>query len=182
MYYLSVDKLLEAEAVKVIDTSENTVAFFPSHFPQRQHPRVKYFQLLDDPLAQPWPRFSGDGFSGFYHGFTVTYIAIQLAVFMGFKEIYLVGVDHNYSLAAQTPAVAEIHGLKVFQTTTEKNYFLPDYHQPGDTFFQHKPDENEMAYRAAETSSKGGHFRIFNATRGGNLEVFERRDFDALFD
>ena len=38
-----------------------------------------------------------------------------------------------------------------------------------------------QAYKKAEIYSRRNDFRIFNATRGGKLEVFERVDFDSLF-
>ncbi|HEX7621406.1 MAG TPA: 6-hydroxymethylpterin diphosphokinase MptE-like protein, partial [Anaerolineales bacterium] len=31
-----------------------------------------------------------------FEGFTVTYVALQLAFYMGFQEVILVGVDHNF--------------------------------------------------------------------------------------
>lgn len=37
------------------------------------------------------------------------------------------------------------------------------------------------AYEKAEEYSRKHGFRIYNATRGGNLEVFERVCFDSLF-
>jgi hypothetical protein len=37
------------------------------------------------------------------------------------------------------------------------------------------------SYRRTEEYSRGHGFRIYNATRGGALEIFERADFDKLF-
>ena len=42
-------------------------------------------------------KFSDNAFEVVYSGYTITYSLIQLAVYMGFKEIYLIGVDCNYS-------------------------------------------------------------------------------------
>ena len=39
----------------------------------------------------------------------------------------------------------------------------------------------EIAYQYAEKYSRENGFRVYNATRGGYLEVFERVDFDSLF-
>ena len=38
-----------------------------------------------------------------------------------------------------------------------------------------------LAYIKAEEYSQNSEFKIYNATRGGKLEVFERVDFDELF-
>ena len=42
-------------------------------------------------------------------------------------------------------------------------------------------DSMNLAYQKAETYSRKHGFRIYNATRGGRLEAFERVDFDGLF-
>ena len=41
--------------------------------------------------------------------------------------------------------------------------------------------EMTYAYMSAEPYSRDHGFRIFNATRGGKLEVFERKNFDEVF-
>ena len=51
--------------------------------------------VTDDIFQEP-PLFSEDVARVVYGGATVTYACIQIAVYMGFKEIYLLGVDCNY--------------------------------------------------------------------------------------
>lgn len=93
-------------------------------------------------------------------GYTVTFTAIQLAIFMGFKEIYLIGVDHNYSNKAGS------------------NHFNKDeYELP----IPNNLDQPTLAYEAAKQYADAHGIKIYNATRGGKLEVFERVDFDSLF-
>lgn len=41
--------------------------------------------------------FSDDIVRGVYSGYTVAYDMIQIAVYMGFSEIYLIGADFNYN-------------------------------------------------------------------------------------
>lgn len=38
-----------------------------------------------------------------------------------------------------------------------------------------------LAYKAARKYADAHGIKIYNATRGGKLEVFERVDFDSLF-
>jgi hypothetical protein len=45
-----------------------------------------------------FPRFSDNACDAVYCGYMVTYISLQLAYFMGFTQVYLIGVDFNYSL------------------------------------------------------------------------------------
>lgn len=41
--------------------------------------------------------------------------------------------------------------------------------------------EMDIAYEYAQKFAKENNIHIFNATRGGHLEVFERVAFDSLF-
>ena len=50
-------------------------------------------------------------------GYTVTFSSIQLAIYMGFKEIYLLGVDFSYSV------IRDAHG-KVYKDNSVKDYFF----------------------------------------------------------
>lgn len=48
-----------------------------------------------------WCKFSDNAVKGVYDMFSVTHFLIQIAVFMGFKEIYLLGADCNQSAGKQ---------------------------------------------------------------------------------
>ncbi len=105
---------------------------------------------------------------------TVTMSCLQLAIYMGFSEIYLLGVDHNFA------KMINEDGELVIDTSI-KNHFSDHYDE--DIIDQGYDLKNTtMAYRCTEKLSREkGTFRVYNATRGGKLEVFERVDFDALF-
>lgn len=99
-------------------------------------------------------------------GGTVTYSAIQIAAYMGFKEIYLLGVDHNYPLTNKT----DINNLT--DDEIRKCYFkgmssniklnIPN------------TDRSTLSYLAAKDYCEANNIKIYNATRGGKLEVFKR--------
>lgn len=118
-------------------------------------------------------RFSADATQEVVEGLTITYSCMQLAAYMGFAEIYLLGIDHNYSIEIDK------NGKIVKQDTSVKDYFQGSAEtKPGNP-----PQVIEMtyAYMSAEPYSRDHGFRIFNATRGGKLEVFERKNFDEVF-
>ncbi len=104
---------------------------------------------------------------------TVTTTCLQIAVYMGFSNIYLLGVDHNFA------KMIDKNGNVVMDKTI-KNHFSNDYDKDIiDQGFQ--IDGATEAYINLERlSRKLGSFRIYNATRGGKLEVFERVNFDTL--
>lgn len=103
--------------------------------------------------------FSDDIVLGCSCGASVSYTAMQIGSYMGFSEIYLLGVDCSN-----------------WQEHFDDNYWSED-----EAF--RAPDEAKIfqAYQIAEQYSRSHGFRIFNATRGGKLEIFERVDFDSLF-
>ena len=128
--------------------------------------RINYFVLKHKEYYPNMAPFSGDVSKYLSQGFTVTYGAIQIAVYMGFKEIYLIGVDHNYSI------IRDAEG-NIIKNETDSNYpkGMRDYINKGNL---PRVVETTIAYDTAEKVSKRMGFRIFNATRGGKLESFER--------
>lgn len=110
-------------------------------------------------------RFSEDIEKYVYSGLTVTYNMLQLAVYMGFSEIYLLGIDFSFS------GMSEDKG----------NHFCEEYSKNTKMKGSFYAEESLRAYKAAEDISHKRGIRIYNATRGGKLEVFERKEFDTLF-
>ena len=106
---------------------------------------------------------------------TITTTCLQLAIYMGFSEIYLLGVDHNFA------KMIDKNG-NVVTDANIKNHFTEEYDKDIiDQGFQ--IDSATEAYLNIERlSRKLGTFRVYNATRGGKLEVYERVDFDKLFE
>ena len=111
-------------------------------------------------------------------GGSVTFICLQLAYYMGFKEVYMVGFDHNYAI----PKDADLS-----QTTTiisqadDVNHFSKDYFGKGYRWHDPRVDRMEMGFSEARENFEKAGRKIYNATAGGHLEVFERVDYDKLF-
>lgn len=55
------------------------------------------YKLLLRGYIHNTPQFSANVEKGVCHGTNITYLCIQLAAYMGFSEIYLLGVDFNYT-------------------------------------------------------------------------------------
>lgn len=143
-----------------------------------------YFNLIP-PVPPPMqPRFSLNLLTGVACGRTITYPLLQLAAWMGVREVYLLGVDFNYGNIGSTFAHAKYDGIRgyTYQPETQNNYFSKDYHKPGETILMPYMEHQFCAYQSARTlCHDAGVMKIFNATRGGMLEVFPRVDFDSLF-
>jgi hypothetical protein len=123
------------------------------------------------------PRFSPDANSILYCGQSVTMINIQLAAYMGFSEIYLIGMDHNYVL----PSDAEVNGEEITSNSDDPNHFHPDYFGKGKIWHDPHLDRVQRSYHYMKLALESKEIKIFNATVGGKLEVFERKCYDGLF-
>jgi hypothetical protein len=130
--------------------------------------RYKEFYPKDADFSTHIDKYMGQGF-------TVTYGAIQMAYYMGFSEVYLLGIDHNYSISLNEKGIPVIQNnvKDYFKGSTASNTGL---NLP-------RIEESTMAYMTARKFAEmHKDFHIFNATRGGKLECFERVNFDSLFD
>ena len=125
---------------------------------------------------KPFPRFSSDFEKVVYWGGTVSFLNLQLAYYLGCKEIYLIGFDHYY----QIPDFVESHVIT--SQGDDVNHVHADYFGKG--FRWHDPNllRMEQAYLEARRFLEANGVKVFNATVGGHLEVFERVDYAQIFD
>ena len=124
-----------------------------------------------------FPNFSTDAVRQLWVGGTVSYLCLQLAYHMGFSDVHLVGFDHNYTI----PSDAKIDGNRIETTSTDPNHFHPDYFGKGYRWHNPRVDRMEIAYVRAREQFEATGRRVFNATVGGKLEVFDRVNYDSLF-
>lgn len=110
--------------------------------------------------SKGYPKFSDDISRGIYMGYTVTYALLQIACYMGFGEIILLGVDHS----------------------DFRKHFVRDYCDPNEKIFEGSYERLAyQAYISAKEYCDLHKIKILNATRGGALEIFNRVIFDDLF-
>lgn len=103
-----------------------------------------------------WQRFSKDITKGVYSGGTVVVQALQIAFYLGFEEVYLLGCDCGFgedgSYRFENTQVANPRGKGI---QGEWHYVFSAY---------------EICKKAFEQEER----KIYNSTVGGKLEVFER--------
>ena len=92
---------------------------------------------------------------------------------MGFKEIYLLGVDHNYTVTINEEG-------ETIVDKSAKDYFCENYDTDIKDIVVHDMGQNTRAYRKAKHYCDNNGINIYNATRGGKLEVFPRVNFDDI--
>lgn len=107
-------------------------------------------------------KFATDLLYGTYAGGTVTFACMQWAIYMGYTEIYLLGVDFSYFGTAEKKCYGHFYDEKEYTARPATEWVY-------------------NSYISAKEYAESHDVKIYNATRGGKLEVFERVDFDSLF-
>lgn len=115
-------------------------------------------------------RFSDDCSKGVYSGGGVIFCCIQLAKYMGFEAVYLIGCDSNNDT---------VSNITHFYKDDEGDELM---YTPMKSWEAMKLDYTFERYRYAREAFEKDGKSIYNATRGGKLEVFERVSLDALLE
>ena len=120
------------------------------------------------------PKFAEDVSKRLWEGATVTYVCLQLAFYMGFKKVILVGVDHNFTTQGRANQTVVSQG-------EDLNHFNKDYFGKG--FRWQLPDlkTSERSYLLAKEAYNNAGREIVDATVGGSLTVFPKADWVSLF-
>jgi hypothetical protein len=118
--------------------------------------------------------FAIDASGRVFEGFTVTYVALQLAYHMGFSEVILIGVDHNF--ITKGPA-----NQAVVSQGDDPNHFAPNYFGAGFKWQLPDLDGSERAYKMARAVYEADGRRVVDATIGGKLTIFPKVDYNLLF-
>jgi hypothetical protein len=123
--------------------------------------------------SSAFPMFSRDCSISIFQGYTVTFVAMQLAFHMGFRRIALVGADHTFA-AKGTPNKTVVSGAR------DESHFDPNYFSGGAKWQLPDLFQSEVAYTMARDMFAAFGGRLANATAGGELEVFQRESLDVF--
>ena len=98
--------------------------------------------------------FSNDCYQIVWDGTTVTYSILQLAMYMGFSEIYLIGIDCDYTTNNKKNIIEYVNNTNNIITESKMLY----------TF--------SLAKKYADIQK----IQIYNLNKGGNLYMFPRKN------
>lgn len=110
--------------------------------------------------------FSQDASSWVYEGHTVTFVCMQLAYYMGFDTVLLVGVDHSFKYEGAPNQEMTLDG-------NDLNHFHPDYFK-GRKWNNPDLERSERAYKLARAMYEAHNKRIINLTPNTKETVFEK--------
>jgi len=120
------------------------------------------------------PKFAKDVRGRVWEGATVTYVALQLAFFMGFDPVILIGVDHNFTATGPPNTTVVSQGA-------DADHFDTQYFGKGFRWQLPDLDTSEVAYQMARRAYEAEGRRVWDATIGGKLTVFAKVEYDSLF-
>ena len=120
--------------------------------------KIPYLSFFDEPC-----KFSDDLSYEIFDGASVVYVAVQIAVYMGFKRVFLLGVDCNYDKNIK------LHN-EVLEYSKDYNYNWTK--QTGLTMIE--------GFKVAKKYADTHDVKIYNASRGGMLEIFPRVNLENI--
>jgi hypothetical protein len=120
------------------------------------------------------PRFCSDARKRLWEGATVTFVALQLAYFMGFDQVILIGVDHNFVSQGRPNTTVVSNG-------DDPDHFHPKYFGKGFRWQLPDLETSEIAYQMAREAYERAGRQVIDATVGGKLTVFPKIDYNSLF-
>ena len=115
---------------------------------------------------KPQQRFYDDLCTGFFEGYTVTFAALQIAFFMGFATVVIVGMDHRYTYQGPPNEPRKLSG-------PDPNHFDPSYFS-GHTWDNPDLANSERFYAMARETFERAGCRIIDCTVDGACNVFEK--------
>ena len=149
--------------IEKMDVNAKFISDVAWNFKEKKSNMYKWHMHQEWKLGEK-PLFSNDFSKVSYCGTTITYdFALQIAVYMGFSDIYLLGIDCTMA------------------SDSSKQHFISEYDSKGNDTGSLNVSQNILAYMSARDYAEQNGINVINATRGGALEVFKRVDFDTLF-
>lgn len=178
-FYISQDEKMLSGCADIVDKLALPVKLIPIQLTWYNDIRINdasWFSIAPPAEEAGKPLdFSDDVSQRIYNAGTAMYTAAQLASYMGFSEIYFIGVDHHFRVSQNNQG-------EIVVDENARDYFTEEYNKDRDKLYIPNTERSTLTYVAIREQCKARGIRVFNATRGGKLEVFPRVDFDTLFD
>lgn len=177
-YYLAIDNNILDDNLDDIVNAEAGIKLLNTTTKKKVEDRVgnntKFINIFGRYIISParyeTKHIKYDVSKSFSLSYSVTGVAIELAVYMGYKNIYLIGVDHSY-----TNAITKDGVLK--RTAGVKDYFG---NLKSKSYSIQYIDAVNSYYTALGKHAERYGSKVFNATRGGKLDIFNRVNIDEI--
>ncbi len=169
-YFLTVNSLVIEQCAEDIRALP-----IPKFLSWRSHPLIgPADDLMFLHTTYTGPKFTRDARGRLWEGATVTYVALQLAFFMGFEQVILIGVDHSYATQGKP-------NTTIVSTGDDPNHFNGSYFGKGFRWQLPDLDTSERSYIMARQVYEQAGRQVLDATVGGKLTIFPKIDYNKLF-
>lgn len=186
-FYTALDWRVVPDVAHEINQLAGIMCFFEKRFQNILRDGSDVFWYTHGPAQRPEDKvFAYNLHEGVRGAGSVIGACVQISFYLGFREIYLLGCDLGYKVNDSVRQEGEDrfgNGVKLYLTSTrddDPNHFDPRYF--GTNRRWHDPNVKRMI-SGHEQCLKGvvqGGGKIFNATVGGELEVYPRADIFKL--
>ncbi len=175
-YFLSINDLVIEQCAQDIRALPipKFLSWHSRHLIPPNHERSLPAETIFLHTTYTGPKFARDVRGRLWEGATVTYVALQLAFHMGFDQVILIGVDHNFATQGEP-------NTTIVSAGDDPDHFHPRYFGKGFRWQLPDLDTSEIAYRMADQAFRQAGRQVVDATIGGKLSVFPKLDYNALF-
>ena len=108
-------------------------------------------------------------------GATVTYAALQMAFYMGFKQVIIIGMDHSF-VEKGVPSKTEVRSSE-----KDESHFHPNYFPKGIKWQLPDLNRSDIDYQLALDHYTKNEREILDATPKGNCQIFKKVNYNDLF-
>jgi hypothetical protein len=164
-YYVCINQLVVRQSAKEIDAYPAPYKFINDKFAFAIEKCIPLHTLFT-------VDFSRNPLEGIHQGYTVTFVCLQLAYWMGFNKVFLVGVDHDYSFNGK-PNLTTV-------AKDDNNHFVKGYFRDGEEWQTPDLVKSEHFYGIAKEIYESNHRRIINLTPNTKEQVFEKGSYELL--
>lgn len=169
-YYVSINDLMVEQSVNEI--SQLTMPRFVSWRARKWlTPQDNLFFLY---TSYTGAKFSRDVTGCVWEGATVTNVALQIAFYLGFEKVILIGVDHNFATQGKP-------NTTIVQQGDDPNHFNPGYFSKGFRWQLPDLETSELGYQLAKEAFESDGRQVVDATIGGKLQIFPKVEYNSLF-
>lgn len=175
-YYVSTDSVLIRGNLVEVNEIDSRMKFIPlqnKYYHDIKVDHANYFFRNDRRENDQTEGFSLNATNQVNVRGTVTIVCAQLAMHLGYKKIYFIGVDHSFN------NVTDKEGKK-YENPNAKNYFCDDYDNDVKHEVKHNLGNTTNAYSDLKSFVDTVDVDIYNASRNSLLEVFEKVNFDEV--
>ena len=167
-YYVAINqRVIEQSSSEILNP--NCIRFLRDFGTDNLLPESALTYLLP---SRPEPRFHQDLTKGIFEGYTVTFAALQVAFYMGFASIIIIGMDHRYTFHGMPNEAHKLSGK-------DPNHFDPGYFS-GHTWDNPDLQNSESFYIMAREVFEANGRRIIDCTINGACTVFEKGSLEEV--